>query len=112
MSHGRDAWHRCLGLLVLFAQPELVDAAAVLIDQETDTIAQAVLVDEEQSSLVDLIVCHHPQNLQIGALFQGLPQLDEPRLGEGSPVQAAFESEQHPMPTQLGQAEGCAGQIR
>ena len=78
---------------------ELIDRAAVGVDREAHAIAKPEAVDETPRFLVDLRLCHDPDDLEILDLLECLSQLDQPRLGEGSPIHAALEGQQHPVAT-------------
>jgi hypothetical protein len=75
------------------AQAEAVDGGAVGVVEEGHGLAQRVAVDEAQRLRIQVPARHHVQDLYVRHRLQRLPQLHEPRLGVGSPVEAALEGE-------------------
>jgi len=86
---------------VSLANPELIDRRAVVVHKESIAVAQAEFVDEPQGLVVDLVARQHVEDHEILNILKGLPQLDEPRLRIRSPVDAALEGQQHPVPSEV-----------
>ncbi len=101
-----------MGSASCLAQAEGVDRRASLVTQEADAIAQAQLVHETQRLGVDLVRRHDVEDREIFFARQCLPQLHEPRLGEGSPVDAALEGEQDAMAPEIGETDHLPIEIR
>ena len=99
------------GFGVLLAQAERVDGCAALVAGEADAAPQPELVEEADRLRVHLVRCHHVDHDQVVFAFEGVPQLHEPRLGVGSPVDAALEGEQHAMAEQIGKPDRASVEI-
>ena len=108
----RGVGHPLLDRLGLLLQdPECADQLTPRVGQEEDPARQAELVDEHPAAFVDLGLRHHPHDPQVRRLLECLPQLDEPRLREGSPIDAAFEGDQDPMAEQVFAGVFATGEI-
>lgn len=96
---------------VLLQDSQLLNQSALRIGQEENPTRQTQFVDEDPGSLVDLCVRHHPDDFEVWCLIECFPQLNEPRLGIGSPIHAAFERQQDSMAQQILTGDGSTFEI-
>ena len=74
---------------------------ATSVDRKENPVTQVAFVDESARAIVELVVGQDPDNFEVLIVFEGLPQLNEPRFCEGSPVDAAFEDQQQFVAEQI-----------
>jgi hypothetical protein len=74
---------------------------ATSVDRKENLISHVAFVDESARSIIELLFGQDPDNFEVLIAFEGLPQLNEPRFCEGSPVDAAFEDQQQFVAEQI-----------
>ncbi len=85
---------RVIRMIVEYA--ELVDHPMIIVHQEHER-SEPMIRDELARLRIYLAAAHHVQHGHIGNTCQRLVQLDEPRLGIGSPIDRSIESYHHPL---------------
>ena len=86
---------------ILLQDPQVPDELTFWVGEKQDALGEPKLINKDSSALIHLSVRHDPNDLQTGGRLKNISQLHEPRLGEGSPVDAAFEGQQDSMPQQI-----------